>query len=234
MSAIALGIAGAGLAYNVVNGIVQNNKANAIKPKDPVYNIPSEFYANREIARQMAQIGMPQQQQNNAENDINQTQAAALVAAQNSNNPGAAITSIARQGNKANATLNAEDAQARQTNQRYFINENNQLGQQELTKQQNDVYDKFTRDFNQMQAYKGAANQNFNNAISGAQQLGQTALANQTPTSDSTDTSDFITGASNANLANNTIPKYQLNPNQANMPMPGVVPTYSPQYQLNQ
>lgn len=179
----------------------------------------------------MAQIGLPQQQQNNAENDINQTQAAAISAAQNSNNPGAAITSIVRQGNKAKANLNAEDAQARETNQRYFINENGQVAQQELAKQQNDVYDKFTRDFNQEQAYKGAASQNFNNAVSGAQQLGQTALANQTPTvnPDLAATTD----ASTANIQKNVIPKYQLNPNQANFDMPGVVPNYSPQYQLN-
>jgi len=169
-------IGGAGLLLNAGEGIAQNAKANAIKPKDPVYNIPREFFENREIARQMAQLGIPQQQYNNAVGNINQSEAAAIAAAQNSNNPGGAIAAINRQGNQAKAKLDAEDAQARQTNQRYFINENEKLAGQELQKQQSDVFDKFTRDFNQMQAYRGASMQNFNNLAGGAQQLGETVL----------------------------------------------------------
>jgi len=171
-------IAGAGLAYSAINGAIQNHKASELQKslKDPNYVIPAEFYQNREIARQMAELGLPTQQYNNAENNINQTQAASIVAAQNSNNPAAAISNITRQTNQAKARLDAEDAAARETNQRYFIGENSQIGQQKLQKQQNDVYDKFTRDFNQMQAYRGAAQQNFNNAASGAQQLGQTYI----------------------------------------------------------
>lgn len=178
MSSIGLGIAGAGLAYNVINGVVQNNKADNLQKslKDPVYAIPQEFYENRAIARQMAQVGLPQQQYNNAVNGINQNNASAIAAASKTNNPGAAISSITRQSDNANAALTAEDAQARESNQRYFMQQNSALGNQELAKQQNDVYDKYTRDFNQMQAYRGAGQQNINNAITGASQLGMTYL----------------------------------------------------------
>lgn len=174
MSAIGLGIAGAGLIVGGVESDIEAHKANQIQAglKDPTYNIPEQFYQNREIARQMAQIGLPQQQYNNATNNIDQNQAAAITALNRSGNPGAGITSVVRQGNQAKAKLDAEDAQARENNQRYFINQNAQVGNQELAKQQSDVFDKFTRDFNQMQAYRGASQQNLNNTISSAEQLG--------------------------------------------------------------
>jgi len=169
-------VAGAGVVTSGVEGLIENHKANQIKPTDPAYVIPSEFYQNREIARQMAEIGLPTAVTNNATNTINANEATGLAAAQNSSNPAAAIQGIVGQSNKAKATLAAEDAQARQTNERYFINENAQVGQQKLQQQQSDVFDKFTRDFNQYQADKGAAVQNFNQAISGAQSLGETAI----------------------------------------------------------
>lgn len=182
MPAGGLVIAGAGLAYSAIDGAIKEHKANEMKPKDPTYVIPQEFYQNREIARQMARQGLPQQVINNQTNSINQNQAAGIAAAQNSNNPGGSITSIVRQGNSAIGKLDAEDAQARDSNQRYFINQNSQVAQQELAKQQNDVYDKFTRDFNESQAYRGAGQQEINNAIGGAQQLGETYLKYQNPT----------------------------------------------------
>lgn len=171
-------IAGAGLGYGVVNGIIQNNKASKIQSglKDPTFNIPPEFYQNREIARQIAQIGIPQQQYNNAVNGINQNNAAGLATLSRSANPGAGVTSLTRQADNAHAALDASDAAARQSNQRYFIGENAALGNQELAKQQSDVFDKYTRDFNQMQAYRGAGTDSINNAISGAQNLGLTYL----------------------------------------------------------
>ncbi len=75
--------------------------------------------------------------------------------------------------------MDASDAAARDNNQRFFINQNAQVGNQQLAKQQNDVFDKYTRDFNQVQAYRGAAQDNFNNAVSGAQGLGMTVLNGQ-------------------------------------------------------
>jgi|GEM_PF-3382808 len=171
-------IAGAGLAYGAYKSERNSAKANAIQKnlKDPVYHIPGEFYQNREIARQMATLGLPQQQYNNAVNGINQNNAAGLATLSRSANPGSGVAAVTRQSDNAMNSLTAEDAQARQANERYFIGQNGQLGNQELAKQQSDVFDKYTRDFNQMQAYKGAAETGMNNTISGAGQLGMTAL----------------------------------------------------------
>ena len=176
-------IAGLGLGYGAINGAIQNHKANEIQKglQDPTYHIPGEFYQNREIARQMAEIGIPQQQYNNAVNGINQNSAAGLATLSRSANPGAGVTSVTRQADNATNTLAAEDAQARENNQRYFIGQNSAVGNQELAKQQNDVFDKYTRDFNQMQAYRGAGQQSINNTVSGAQQLGLAYLNYKKP-----------------------------------------------------
>ena len=174
---IGASVAVAGLGYSVYNAEKQKSKANQIEKglKDPVYNIPSEFYQNREIARQMAEQGLPQEVINNQTNRINQNQAQAIDAISKGNNPTGAA-SIVRQGDAAGDTLAAEDAQARQNNQRYFIEQNKQVAGQELAKQQSDVFDKYTRDFNQAQAYRGAGMQNENTAVQDATQLGMVGL----------------------------------------------------------
>jgi len=174
-------IAGAGLAYGAVKGAINDGKANKIQEglKDPKYKIPDEFIQNREIARQMAQRGLPQQQYNNAVNGINQNNAAGLATLSRSANPGAGVAALTRQSDNAHAGLDASDAAARDNNQRFFINQNAQVGNQQLAKQQNDVFDKYTRDFNQVQAYRGAAQDNYNNAVNGAQGLGMTFLNGQ-------------------------------------------------------
>lgn len=186
MSAIALGIAGAGVAIEGYQAISQNAKANSLQKslKNPIDEIPPEFFANREIARQMAQIGLPSQQYNNSVNNINSNQAAALATAQNSNNPAGAIQGILGQTNRAKANLDAEDAQARENNQRYFIQENSQLGHRKDQQEQANVFDPYTRDFNLMQSYRGASQQNLNTAANQAGQLGMSYLnyQNNNPT----------------------------------------------------
>lgn len=124
----------------------------------------------------MAQRGLPQAVINQQTDQNNQNQAGAIQAVSRSSNPGAGITSIVRQGDQSQEKLAAEDAQARDNNQRYFISENAQLGGQEIDKQQNDVFDKYTRNFNMMQADKGAGMQNVNTGVQDLTQLGGIAL----------------------------------------------------------
>jgi hypothetical protein len=190
LSALIVGASAAvlGTGIKAYEGLHQEAQANAIQKnlKDPTYNIPQEFYQNREIARQMAEQGLPQAVINNQNNRINQNQAAAIDAVSKSANPGTGIASVVRQGNAAGDTLAAEDAQARQNNQRYFIDQNKAVAGQELAKQQNDVFDKYTRNFNQMQAYRGAGMQNVNSEVNDVTQLGMMgvnyAAGQSTPT----------------------------------------------------
>ena len=124
----------------------------------------------------MAQLGLPQAQQNNALNQINASQAAGLATAQRSANPGAAISNVTGQTNAALNNLSSEDSQARQNNQRYFIDQNTQLGGQKLQQQQANVFDPYTQHYNEMQAYRGAGQQNINSGIQDISQLGGYAL----------------------------------------------------------
>lgn len=213
--AVGVGIAGAGLLVNTYEGLHQEHEANQIKKglQDPTYHIPSEFYENREIARQMAQQGLPQEVINQQTNRINQNQAAGIDAITKSGRPGG-VASVVRQGDQAGEALGAEDAQARNNNQRYFIDQNKQVAGQELDKQQNDVYDKYTRNFNQMQADKGAGIQNLNNAASGAISLGEMGVNayshSSTPAATGNPT-NFATRASSPILSgNDTMTGYQL------------------------
>lgn len=176
-------IAGASLLYGAYNTFSQEKKADDLQKslKNPIDQIPQEFYQNRELARQMAEIGMPSQQYNNNVNNINQNQATAISAAQKTNNPSSAIAAITRQSNQAKGKLDAEDAQARQNNQRYFIQENSQLGKRKDEQEQANVFDPYTRDFNQMQAYRGSAQTGLNNLLNSGLSYASTLSANKTP-----------------------------------------------------
>lgn len=180
MTALAIGAGAAvlGTGFSIFNGLEQEHKANQIQKnlKQPQYQIPSEFYENRNIARQMAQLGLPQAQYNNQLNQINANQAGAVASASRSANPGAAISNITGQANAATNNLNAEDAQARETNQRFYVDENGQLGNQKLAQQQANVFDPYTQHYNEMQAYRGSGQQNVNTGLQDLSQLGGYAL----------------------------------------------------------
>lgn len=119
----------------------------------------------------MARVGMPSQQYNNQLNAINRNQSGGLGATARSANPGSSIASIVRQGDDANNQLNAQDAQARQANERYAIGQNAQLGAQKLAQQQYNKFDNYTEQYNKSAALRGAASQNLQGAINGAGQM---------------------------------------------------------------
>ena len=180
MSALAIGAGAAllGTGFQVYQGIKQESKANQLEKslQQPQYAIPQEFYQNREIARQLAQVGLPSATYNNQFNQIAGNEATAIAAAQRSNNPAGAIGNIVSGTNAATSNLNAEDAQARQSNQRLFMQANDQIAGQKLQQQQANVFDPYTQHYNEMQAYRGAGLQNLNSAFQGVGQLGGLAL----------------------------------------------------------
>lgn len=231
MSYIAAGVGVASLAYGVYNAESQKSKANKIQKglHDPVYQIPQEFYQNREIARQMAQQGLPQSVINQQNDRINQNQAAAIEASSRSSNPGG-LAAVVRQGDDAGATLGAEDAQAKLNNQRFFIQMNKELGNQELDKQQSDVFDKYTREFNQAAALQGAGMQNENTVVQDAGQMAMTAYAYRKPKS------TLTTGAQAPVAAAGGVPEQYWNipgyfPNQQNPDVNLGFGTLAPGYQ---
>jgi hypothetical protein len=163
-------IAGGSALYGIGSGIAKNAKANSIDKNNqrPTYSIPKEFAENVSLAKQMAQIGLPQQQYNNQLNAIGRNQASGLQTIGRSANPGTGVAQVVRASNDANNNLNAQDAAARQSNQRFFIGQNQNMAQQQLAKQQYDKFDNYTENFNRAQSLRGAANQDFNGAVNAA------------------------------------------------------------------
>lgn len=175
-------IAGTGALIKGVSGFFQNKKANALAKANPrpTYNIPDEFKNNLTLAKQLAQTGLPQQQYNNAYNNINRNQAGALGVLSRSANPGANLAALVRANNDATLNLDAQDAAARMNNQRGVMQQNTVLGQQQLAKQQWDSLGKYQENAAAASALKGAGLQNMMGAVNDIGTLGTTALLGST------------------------------------------------------
>ncbi len=180
MSYVAAAVGVVAVGTSIYKGIKSNSAAKKIEQANqrPVYTIPDEFRQNAKIADHMAQTGIPQQQYENQINNIYRNQALGVQSLGRSQNPLGSIASIVRQGNDATNNLNAQDAMARQQNQRYAINQNAILGQQQLAKQQYDKFDKYTENFNKAAALRGAASKNFDQAISTGASIGGSIAGN--------------------------------------------------------
>jgi hypothetical protein len=168
--AVSAGVGAASLGVGIYKSIKQGHQASQIDKNNqrPTYDIPQEYKDNAAYAKQMAGVGLPQQQYNNQLNAINRNQAGGIFTLSRSANPGANLAALVRAGNDANGNLNAQDAAARQSNMRLFLGQNAALGQQRLAQQQYNKFDKYTEDYNKAAALRGASNQNLNNAVSGA------------------------------------------------------------------
>lgn len=144
----------------------------------PTYTIPGQFGQNLALAKNMSEVGLPQQQYNNAMTGIDRNQAGALRVLGNSANPGAGLASIVRSGNDATNGLNVQDANARTANQRLYMQQNQNMANQELAKQQYDKFDKYNEFAQKAAAEQGAGLQNMFGALDGASQIGMAALSN--------------------------------------------------------
>lgn len=170
--AVSAGVGAASLGVGLYKSIKQNSEANGIDKNNPrpSYTIPDEYKQNVLAAQNMARVGLPSQQYNDQQNAINRNQAGGLGALSRTPNVGG-VASVVRQSNDANNHLNAQDAVARQNNERYAIGQNAQLGAQKLAQQQYNKFDKYTEDYNKAAALRGASNQNLQGAFNGAGQL---------------------------------------------------------------
>lgn len=141
----------------------------------PDFEIPKEFQQNLAIAENMAQTGMPQQQYNNAVNNIGRNQAGALRQFGRTGNQGS-LASVLRASNDATMNLDAQDAGARQNNQRFAIGQRGQMGQLQLQKQQWEKIGKYEENANAAAAMQGAGQQNKFGALNSLSNIGQLAM----------------------------------------------------------
>lgn len=160
-------------------GIMQGIKGNKLAKQNirPTYEIPKEFQQNLAIAENMAKIGLPQQQYNQAQQNFQRNQANALRQFNRMGNP-RGLAGIVRAGNDATLGLDVADAQARMSNQRNAMGYRSQIGQQQLAKQNYDKFMKFNEQADSAAALQGAGRQNVMGGLTELSQIGQMAMMN--------------------------------------------------------
>lgn len=108
-----------GAAVGLVSGLFGKKKANNLLKQNPypTQEMPSEVTANQQIAQSEATQGMPSEQYEAAQRNIQRNQAAALSAAGTS--PGGAVRNVGaiqQASNDATGNLNAQSAEMRRQN----------------------------------------------------------------------------------------------------------------------
>jgi len=176
---ISAGIAAIPSVVKGIQGIFQGAKGNKLAKQNirPTYEIPKEFQQNLAIAENMAKIGLPQQQYNQAQQNFQRNQASALRQFGRMGNP-RGLAGIVRAGNDATLGLDVADANARMANQRSVMGYRGQIGQQQLAKQQWDKMALYGERADAAAALQGAGRQNVMGGLSELSQIGQMAMMN--------------------------------------------------------
>lgn len=117
-----------GAAVGLISGLFGKKKAKGILASNPYPNesMPSEITANQQIAQGAATEGMPSEQYQEAQKNIQRNQNAAVSAA--STSPGGAVRNIGaiqQQSNDATGNLNAQSAEMRRQNRGELYTANN-------------------------------------------------------------------------------------------------------------
>lgn len=153
-------------------GLIQRGQANRWLKRNPEQDevMPAEIKQNQELARIRANTGLPSEQYNNAMKNIQRQQLMALRAA-GQRGGGAALSilgGINEQGNDAVGNVDAQDAQMRVNNEGQLINVNNQVAGWKSRLFDQNVRQRWLRQFQQKTQELGAGNAN---AVAGADSL---------------------------------------------------------------
>lgn len=122
LAAIGLGLNAAGALGGIGFGIAQSAQARRLERNNPLplTSVNNNILQNVALAEQMSRTGLPSQVYNNQLNQINTGLTAGLRQASRQGGT-ASIASILRGFNSGVSNLNAQDAQARQANQRLLM-----------------------------------------------------------------------------------------------------------------
>lgn len=170
----AIGI-GAGVLQGVA-GLFQKAKANkTLKSlKDPGYFIPGEYDKNLAISEEMAKTGMPKEQYNQAQTNIQRGSQTGLRQLGRMSNPFAAIQGLARGQQEAGLNLDVANANARRQNILGAMGARRELANQKLAQQQYNQQSYMDK-VNQANALKGAGAQNMFGGFRNIASIGQAA-----------------------------------------------------------
>lgn len=163
---------GAGVLKGV-GGIIQSGKGNKMAKRaiDPGYKKPPGFAKNLAIAENLAQTGMPAEQYNKAQQDINRAGTAAYRAKADTTG---GIASIFRAQTDAFNNLNVANANQRRQNILNAMGFRRESAQQDLA-EQNYNQQRYFNNMNQANALKGAGMQNIFGGLTDIASAGATA-----------------------------------------------------------
>jgi len=166
---------GAGVLKSV-GGILQSGKGRKMAKRaiDPGYKKPPGYAKNLAIAENLAQTGMPSEQYNKAQQDINRAGTAAYKGAGKSSNSTAGIASIFRAQTDAFNNLNVASANQRRQNILSAMGFRRESAQQDLA-EQNYNQQRYFNTMNQANALKGAGMQNIFGGLTDVASAGATA-----------------------------------------------------------
>lgn len=157
-------------AVSGIAGLLQRRKAKKLLAglTQPVYSTANEILQNQKRAELAANEGLPSQQYNNAMKNFKNNQANVLASAMDRRSALMALPKILQQTNMATGNLDAQDAAARQQNQRILYGINSEVGQYRDKEFQLNKMNPYQRDYNYAMGLLGAGNQNL---ISGVDKL---------------------------------------------------------------
>lgn len=145
--------------------------------KDPGYKIPGEYETNLAQSEQMAKQGLPSEQYNLAQTNIQRGTQAGLRQLGRMANPFAGISGLARNQSDALASLDAANAAARRQNILGAMGVRSQLAQQKLAQQQYSQQ-RYMDKVNEANALLGAGTQNLFGGLSGLGNMGMMLSGN--------------------------------------------------------
>lgn len=156
---------GAGLVGGLIKGIVgakQKRQGNKILNglQYPTEQVPQEEIENKNIAEQQAATGLPSEQYQNAMQNIQRQQLAAIRGAHDRRGGLGAIAGIQQNTNDANLNVDVADAKQKIANQNNLMNVNNRLSSWKDKVWQNNVLGKYNQQYNYGMGLLGQGNQN--------------------------------------------------------------------------
>jgi hypothetical protein len=165
LGTLAGGLIGGGIG--LVSGLFQKKKGNDILKQNPypTQTVPNEVLESKEIAQNMANEGMPSQQYEAAQKNIQRQQSAAIAQAQDRRSGVGAIGAIQQGTNDASGQLDAQSAAIRRQNQLGLINVNSQVGQYRNAAFDWNQKQKYISNFNYGMSLIGSGNQNMMSGI---------------------------------------------------------------------
>lgn len=162
-------VIGAGSA--IYSGLSQRKQAKALAANNPypTQTVPQADLDNQQLAKQMANQGLPAQQYANAMTNIQRTQQSAMRNGYDRRGGLGLIGQIQQNSNDATAKLDAANAAARIQNQRQLLGVNRQVAGAQQDAFNWNSKNKYLQNYNYSQQLQGAGNANL---VHGVDEIG--------------------------------------------------------------